>query len=117
VRGDGGRSENLVGASNNKKSFRILIFTFNSNTISKALVKVRAKGAGFFGISPPWNQILNKGSLYLFFYPAKSLFFSGFKYFFMLTVSFCILKNCHPMVSVVIGVHKFGQEFLTIGIF
>ena len=40
--------------------------------------------------------------------------------FCMLAVFFCILKNYHPMqkiMSVVIGVYKFGQEFFIIGIF
>ena len=40
--------------------------------------------------------------------------------FCMLAVFFRILKNYHPMqkiMSVVIGVYKFGQEFFIIGIF
>ena len=38
----------------------------------------------------------------------------------MLAVIFCILKNYHPMqkiMSVVIGVYKYGHEFFIIGIF
>ena len=38
----------------------------------------------------------------------------------MLAAIFFILKNYHPMqklMSVVIGVYKFGQEFFMIGIF
>jgi hypothetical protein len=38
----------------------------------------------------------------------------------MLAAIFCILKNYHPMqniMSEVIGVYKFGQEFFMIGIF
>ena len=38
----------------------------------------------------------------------------------MLAAIFCILKNYHPMqkiMSVVIGVYKFDQEFFIIGIF
>ena len=50
----------------------------------------------------------------------KVIFCSGFKYFFMMAVIFCILKNYCPMqifMSAVVGVDKFGQEFLIIGIF
>ena len=50
----------------------------------------------------------------------QKVFSSGFKYFFMLAVIFYTLKNLQPMqkiMSVVIGVHKFGQKFFIIGIF
>ena len=48
------------------------------------------------------------------------IFSSGYNYFFMLAVIFCLLKNYHPMqemMSSVIDVYQFGQEILTIGIF
>ena len=50
----------------------------------------------------------------------KVIFTSGCKYFSMLDVIFCLLKNYHPMqkmLSVVIDVYKFGQEIFTIGTF
>ena len=55
-----------------------------------------------------------------FYLPCKKLFSPGFKYFFMLAVIFCILKNQHPMqkmMHVVIDFYNFDQEFLIIGIF
>ena len=56
-----------------------------------------------------------------FYIPCKKWFFSsGCKYFLMLAVIFCLLKNYHPiqnMMSVVIDVYKFGQEIFIIGIF
>ena len=51
---------------------------------------------------------------------ARSDFFSaGCKYFFMLAVFYCLLKNCQNMqnmISVVIDVYKFSQEIFIIGI-
>ena len=46
-------------------------------------------------------------------------FWSGFKYFFMIAVVFCTLKNYYLMQIImiaVVGVYKFGQECLIIGI-
>ena len=49
----------------------------------------------------------------IFLYPAKCDFFlTGYKYFFVLNVIFCLLKYYHPMQkmkSVVIDGYKFGH--------
>ena len=46
----------------------------------------------------------------------KVIFTSGCKYFSMLDVIFCLLKNYHPMQKMM-SVYKFGQEILAIGTF